>query len=378
MTTQAKLNRLIETKSNIRQKIISLGVDVPINTPFKDYPSLIDQLGGAEFLETTTDQDLLQLLDLYRWLGTAEYEDHLYTDEEIRNVHDLLDKINNGEPEPEEELPELTEPYLMVTAGRTIYYPGETFNLDDYTIKVVYPNGTVTDVTELCTFIPTTPLTTASKYVTISCVVNEITLSRVQPIKVHKVLEYIASNGTQYIKTGVMPNNVSRIEVSFTPLYVDTAWRAIFHTELSSSPWNGMGLRFNTAKKIDFGNGHGSGGAFVDAVIGTKYEVDCYCTDGHIIINGETYEMNPPGTMVNTELYAFASNVANSPNMYGHIQLHYLRFYDLDDNLIRDYVPIEDFNGVACLRDLVSETYVRNAGSGTFTAGPEISVEEVG
>ena len=100
MTTQAKLNRLIETKSNIRQKIISLGVDVPINTPFKDYPGLIDQLGGAKFLETTTDQDLLQLLDLYRWLGTAEYEDHLYTDKEIQNIHVLLDKINNGEPEP--------------------------------------------------------------------------------------------------------------------------------------------------------------------------------------------------------------------------------------------------------------------------------------
>ena len=70
VTTQAKLSRLIKTKNAIRQKLISLGVDVPVNTPFEDYADLMKQLDDVDFIETTTDQELLQLLDLYKWLST--------------------------------------------------------------------------------------------------------------------------------------------------------------------------------------------------------------------------------------------------------------------------------------------------------------------
>lgn len=97
VTTQAKLTRLIDTKLDIRQAIISVGVDVPNDTPFADYGDLIRQLTGIEIEETTTDQDLLQLVDLYQWLGTANYVEHVYSDEEIASVHALLDLIIEGE-----------------------------------------------------------------------------------------------------------------------------------------------------------------------------------------------------------------------------------------------------------------------------------------
>lgn len=376
-TTQEKLTRLIETKSNIRQKIISLGINVPVNTPFKDYPSLIEQLGGAEFLETTTDQDLLQLLDLYRWLGTAEYEDHLYTDEEIQAVHDLLDRINNGEPEPEEELPEITEPYLMVTAGRTIYYPGDTFSLDGYIVKLIYPDGNIVDVTEQCTFTPTTPLTTANESVTISFTTDNVTFEYIQEVNIHRLLEYIDTTGSQYIKSGITPSSVSRIDVSFEAKTVDGSWRTIFFTELNGSPYNGVGLRVDTSRQIAFNNGYGSGLNPISATANTKYDIEWYRTSDTIVINGVSYSMAAAGAMVNTEWYIFANNVAGSPTQYGIMRLYSLKFYDLDGNLMKHYVPIKDFDGVACLRDLVSETYVRNAGSGTFIAGPEKTVEEV-
>lgn len=113
-TIQEKLTRLIDTKDAIRQRIISLGVDVPNSTPFKDYPDLIEQISTAEFPETTTDQDLLQLLDLYVWLGTENYEDHAYTEGEIQAVYDLLNLIVDGGGNE----PDVIEPHLHVAKIR--------------------------------------------------------------------------------------------------------------------------------------------------------------------------------------------------------------------------------------------------------------------
>ena len=40
--------------------------------------------------------------------------------------------------------------------------------------------------------------------------------------------------------------------------------------------------------------------------------------------------------------------------------------------LVRDLIPVEDKAGVVCLYDKVSKTYLYNAGTGSFIAGPEI------
>ncbi|MBR2492016.1 MAG: hypothetical protein IKB64_00930 [Paludibacteraceae bacterium] len=372
-TTQTKLSKLIDTKNEIRQTLILLGVNVPIDTPFANYPDFMDGLGDIEVTETTTDQDLLQLLDLYKWLGSAEYEDHTYTDEEIQAVHDLLDKINNGEPEPEEELPEITEPYLMVTAGRTIYYPGDTFSLDGYIIKLVYPDGNIVDITEQCTFTPTTPLTIASESVTISCTIDDVTFEYIQEVNIHKLLEYIDTTGSQYIKSGITPSSVSRIDVSFEAKTVDGNWRTVFYTELNSSPYNGVGLRVNTSKQLGFQHGANAGLAPISATANLKYNIEWYRTSDTVTINGVSYSMPSAGAMVNTEWYIFANNVAGSPAQYGVMRLYYLKFYDLDGNLIRDFRPYRDFDDVVCLRDLVEEQNIYNNGSGTFIAGDLIS-----
>lgn len=47
------------------------------------------------------------------------------------------------------------------------------------------------------------------------------------------------------------------------------------------------------------------------------------------------------------------------------------QIYD-NDSLIRDFIPVLDNEGTACLYDQVGETYYYNAGTGSFTAGPEV------
>lgn len=168
VTTQAKLSRLIETKNAIRQKLISLGVDVPVNTPFEDYADLMKQLDGVDFIETTTDQELLQLLDLYKWLSTNEYEDYTYPDIEIQAVHNLLDRINNGPVKKSNVV--VGEPkFVVVARGKTDYYVDEVFDLNSFNFRIVYENGPVVNPMDICTFSPNTPLTTDDTNVTINC-----------------------------------------------------------------------------------------------------------------------------------------------------------------------------------------------------------------
>ena len=47
------------------------------------------------------------------------------------------------------------------------------------------------------------------------------------------------------------------------------------------------------------------------------------------------------------------------------------------DDLVRDFVPCRDVNNEACLYDLVSGDYFRNAGSGTFTEGAVVPLGTV-
>lgn len=56
------------------------------------------------------------------------------------------------------------------------------------------------------------------------------------------------------------------------------------------------------------------------------------------------------------------------------IRLYSCKIYD-NGTLVRDYKPYYDSNGVACLFDAVSGTYYYNAGTGTFTASEEPTLE---
>lgn len=255
--TQSKLNRLIDTKTNLRQKLISLGIDVPIGTPFKDYPDLIDQLGEVEIIETTTDQDLLQMVDLYHYLGSAEYEDYTYSDEEIADVHELLDTIIDGEEivEPDVGIPTLS----ITTIGDTYWHVGEMFSLDGYVVTAIYDDGHKVDVTENCSFAPSSELLIKDKYITISCKVDGILLSTKQSITVTEApvfVDWIQSSGTQYIDTGFIPNQNTRIIIDFQYTKNDKGYRLI-GCEYSTGTQK---FRFGTSGGTSWLVGYGSSG----------------------------------------------------------------------------------------------------------------------
>ena len=63
---------------------------------------------------------------------------------------------------------------------------------------------------------------------------------------------------------------------------------------------------------------------------------------------------------------------ARADNMSGKVkaEFYYMKIYDKSTNkLVRDFIPVEDINGVICLYDKVTKQFFYNIGSGTFVAG---------
>lgn len=51
------------------------------------------------------------------------------------------------------------------------------------------------------------------------------------------------------------------------------------------------------------------------------------------------------------------------------IRMYYFKIYD-GDTLVRNFIPVLDPDGTACMYDLVEQKYYYNAGTGDFIAGP--------
>lgn len=172
------------------------------------------------------------------------------------------------------------------------------------------------------------------------------------------LLSYIESSGTQWINTGVPGNTAGlRAELVAQPLatndqgYFGNAWAANgFFLMVYQGKW-----RF-----------HSGGSVVDDGAIDTAAYSTLLLENNKLTVNGTPYSLaggvNQSGNL--SMLYNFGSG-------YGGMAKARLRSAKLDDGnaLLRDYCPVQDGNGVACLYDMVSQQYVYNSGSGVFTPG---------
>lgn len=84
-------------------------------------------------------------------------------------------------------------------------------------------------------------------------------------------------------------------------------------------------------------------------------------------VNGTTTTPNYSSTIVsNADIFLFASSKGTNVSAgKSRMKLYYCQIYE-NDILIRDFIPILDYNKVPCLYDRVSQAYYYNAGTGTF------------
>lgn len=182
-------------------------------------------------------------------------------------------------------------------------------------------------------------------------------------------LEYIESSGTQYIDTGFKPNQDTRVVAEFEFTSEQTGNKEIFGARTSATSKNYSFAWISPNFRSDYNNLYTN--TWEISSVG-RYTVNK---------NGRTTDFNgieqnyPEGTFqCDYELALFALNNAGTIQWHSSMRLYSCQIYD-NGTIIRDYVPAKNSSGIVGLYDVLNDEFYQNAGTGTFTAGPEIPSE---
>ena len=184
-------------------------------------------------------------------------------------------------------------------------------------------------------------------------------------------LEYIESTGTQYIDTGFQPNQDTRIVMDVEPLRAGSFYAVFGGCIGSRESTFAFWLVNATSARSDYG------AAVVTQTVSSVLSRTTIDKDknicqawGHTITNtAVTFQSNYSIVLfsINT------SGTIDNRRLIG--RLYSCQLYD-NGTLIRDYVPCVDPTGNVGLYDRVNAQFYSNAGSGAFTAGPEVPPPE--
>lgn len=174
-------------------------------------------------------------------------------------------------------------------------------------------------------------------------------------------LEYIESTGTQYIDTGIVPNENTIVEVE---LMKDSGseilWERILGVDNQFMIY--IDAKKGTSDKRFKWFANINSGEKTIHVVEYDTKIKLKVGQGNIYYNDNlatTYTTQPNTT---TPIYLFWCKDADR---YGVYKLYSCKIYN-DTELVRDFTPCLDKNNTACLYDKVNKQFYYNLGSGQF------------
>lgn len=189
-------------------------------------------------------------------------------------------------------------------------------------------------------------------------------------------VEYLESSGTQYIDTGLNSKDGYLYKTTIEPLS-DGAWVLWFGRQetTNGSQCEFVGYNGDTqlgASVIQPGVGNTIGKQ--NAPINTKYNIEVSSVTGDVYfsVNGTKTTASRSGDKCQKNIYIFCINNAGTANNFISMRLHYFQMYDNNGTLVRDLIPVLDWNMVPCLFDKISKKLFYNKGTGNFVAGRQI------
>ena len=177
-------------------------------------------------------------------------------------------------------------------------------------------------------------------------------------------LDYIETNGTQYINTGFYPNQDTRVICEFmyrggTEVYGCRATTSVrnFSLRAASSAW-----------QVSYRNGYSSVPGIASDT--TKWHIadqnkNVFSIDGNF---GLEFEYT---NFTCTQPFAIGAIYGASEMYYGDGRFRGCKIYD-NGVLVRDLIPCKDADGNLGMYDTVNAVFYGNAGSGEFVTGAEI------
>lgn len=178
-------------------------------------------------------------------------------------------------------------------------------------------------------------------------------------------VQYIQSSGTQYVDTEIPANSDVRTTAEFVLLENSENTSCIFGAQGTDSKRYVFCAKSSGTFRSDYGTEYVTGPA---VVLNEYYTVDKnrnLCT-----LNGTLITCSMMTFTGNSNLYIFARSYTSlSPSK---IKLYKSNIY-VADVLVRDFKPCINPDGKVGLYDLINGKFYANAGTGVFTAGPEIT-----
>ena len=183
----------------------------------------------------------------------------------------------------------------------------------------------------------------------------------------YQEVEYIQSNGNQYIDTGISGNDIGEYEIKLNALGSQAhSWEQYFAGERNATTYTGK--LYCSSSQIVY-QGYPTGSDIQLGSISDTLEIKVLRSTG-ITSNG-VYKSAYSGANWGT-LTFWIFNSHSEPTLGASMRLYYLKMYS-NGELARDFIPCyRKADGVIGLYDLVSKTFFTNAGSGSFTKGGDI------
>lgn len=178
-------------------------------------------------------------------------------------------------------------------------------------------------------------------------------------------LNYIQSTGTQYIDTGIKPNQNTKIEadikVTNTSCHVFGA-RNSYLSKAFALYW-----RSNSDLAVQVANSTFNGGTFDTS---TRHMVAMTATE--LRIDGATTATYNTSDFQCEQNAWLMSCYSSSASEYAQGQLFSAKIYD-GKSLIRQFIPCKNPSGIVGLYDLVGGQFYGNSGTGAFIPGEEVT-----
>ena len=182
-------------------------------------------------------------------------------------------------------------------------------------------------------------------------------------------LEYIESTGEQYVNSMVIGKSGLDVEavMAWTSTGGDTTAIGARAGDVRFNPihyYNGISYGYNAFVSTS---------KTVTALQKYTIEAHMYAGSQTITVDSEIIVSNSNANEYNTELplYVFACNKDGVAAYHSKILLYSMRI-SVGEDIACDFIAARTVHGEIGLYDKVAGQFYRNAGSGTFTAGPEI------
>ena len=181
-------------------------------------------------------------------------------------------------------------------------------------------------------------------------------------------VQYIESTGTQWINTGFKPNQNTRVKMDCNVIGFNSSDAFLFGARIASG-----NTAFCLAADDENTRWFALDGNATQNPTGTctgKHSIDF--NQNVLTLDGKnfTFAKTTFQSSYNLLLFATVTN-GNVDSQRGKMAVYSCQIYD-NGNLIRNYIPCKNADGMVGLYDLIGKKFYGNSGSGNFTAGPEV------